>query len=204
MAPVRPGRALLASPPLRGVDVLVILGLLRRRPGDWTVRTLAAELHLPLASVQRSLQRLGRTPAFDRERREARISGCEELFTHALRFACPAELGGRTRGMATAWTVARLTRRLRAPADAPQPVWPHPRGKVRGAALRPLHAAVPGLAAEDPEMHELLALTDAARMAPALPRPAERAAGRAAALLRAWIASSPAAASGAAGATARG
>ena len=47
----------------------MVLGLLRHREGEWTVRMLARELHMPLATVQRSLGRLGTTPAFDPERR---------------------------------------------------------------------------------------------------------------------------------------
>lgn len=178
---------LVASQALRGVDVLVVLGLLRHRAGEWTVRMLARELHMPLATVQRSLGRLGTTPAFDLERRHVDIAGCEELFGHALAFIAPASLGKSTRGTPTAWAVPALAKRLRVSADAPQPVWPQPRGRVRGVAVRPLHAGVLALAAADPEMHELLALTDAARLGDA--KVSKRALG----LLQAWIASSPAA-----------
>src|ERR1700739_1430928 len=174
---------LVASQPLRGVDVLVVLGLLRHRAGEWTVRMLARELHMPLATVQRSLGRLGATPAFDPERRHVDVAGCEELFEHALAFVAPAHTGERARGMPTAWALPALAKRLRVSADAPQPVWPQPRGRVRGVAVKPLHAGVLALAAADPEMHELLALTDAARLGD--PKVSKRALG----LLQAWIAS---------------
>jgi hypothetical protein len=148
---------------------------------------LARELHMPLATVQRALGRLGATPAFDTERRHVNIAGCEELFEHALLFVAPASLGDRARGTPTAWAVPALAKRLRVSADAPQPVWPQPRGRVRGVAVRPLHPGVLALAAADPEMHELLALTDAVRLGDA--RISKRALG----LLMSWIASSPAA-----------
>lgn len=180
-------RCLVASQALRGVDVLVVLGLLRHRAGEWTVRMIARELHMPLATVQRSLGRLGTTPAFDSERRHVDIAGCEELFEHALLFVAPASMGQRARGMPTAWAVPALAKRLRVSADALQPVWPAPRGRVRGVAVRPLHAGVLALAASDPEMHELLALTDAVRLGD------PKVSKRALALLQAWIASSPAA-----------
>jgi hypothetical protein len=138
--------------------------------------------------VQRSLGRLGATPAFDTERRHADVAGCEELFEHALTFVAPAKAGEKVvRGMPTAWAVPALAKRLRAPASLPVPVWPQSRGAARGVAVRPLHANVPALAAADPEMHELLALTDAARLGEA------RIARRAVGLLQTWIAASPAA-----------
>ena len=47
---------------LRPVDIVVLLVLLRHPSGDWTVRSLAEELHLPSASMQRSLSGLGPPP----------------------------------------------------------------------------------------------------------------------------------------------
>lgn len=151
------------------------------------MRMLARELHMPLATVQRALGRLGSTPAFDAQRRHVDVAGCEELFEHALAFVAPASTGARARGVPTAWAMPALAKRLRVAADAPQPVWPQPRGGTRGVAVRPLHPGVLALAATDPEMHQMLALTDAARLGDA------RVQKRALSMLQAWIAASPAA-----------
>lgn len=172
---------------MRGVDVVVLLGLLRHRAGEWTVRMLARELQMPLASVQRSIVRLSETPAFDPSSRRVEVAGCEELFEHGICFLAPAITGGRARGVPTAWALPTLSRRLRPGPDAPQPVWPQRGGAVTGAALRPLHASAPALAAADPEMHMLLALADASRLGE------DRVRRRAAGLLRGWLASAPAA-----------
>lgn len=75
---------------LQGVDLLVLLGLLRRPVGDWTVRSLAAELWLPPATVQRALERLAVVGVFDAGRRRVNVGACEELFMHALGFIAPA------------------------------------------------------------------------------------------------------------------
>jgi hypothetical protein len=171
---------------LRPVDIVVLLALLRHPAGAWTVRSLAEELHLPSASVQRSLERLGTTPAYDANRRRVSLSGCTELFEHALRFIAPVLRGGETRGLATAWAVPPLSERL-APVDELAPVWPDPLGEQRGLEVQPLHPAVVSLARTDPEMYELLALSDALRIGDARTR------GMAAELLRERIRTSPAA-----------
>jgi hypothetical protein len=44
------------------------------------------------------------------------------------------------------------------------PVWPDPKGTVRGLALKPLYRTVPKAAKSDPKLYELLALVDALRM----------------------------------------
>ncbi len=164
----------------------MLLQLLRHRAGDWTVRSLAHELHIPSASMQRSLERLGATPAYDSGRRRVSVSGCMELFEHALRFLAPARRGGETRGLATAWAVPPLSQHL-APVDELPPVWPDAFGEQRGLELQPLHSSAIRLARADPEMYELLALIDALRAGDARTR------GLAAELLRERVRTLPAA-----------
>ena len=171
---------------LREVDIVVLLGLLRHSAGGWTVRSLAKELGLPSASVQRSLDRLAATPAFDARRRRVSLGACEELFDHALRYLAPATAEGETRGLGTSWAVAPLSEHLALGSELP-PVWPDPHGELRGLEVRPLHPAVVPLARADPQMHELLALIDALRMGDTRTR------GLAVELLRARIHTSPAA-----------
>ncbi len=170
----------------REVDILVLLGLLRHEAGNWTVRSLAQELGLPSASVQRSLDRLAATPAFDARRRRVSLGACDELFDHALRYLAPAEARGETRGLATSWAAPPLSKHL-APSDELPPVWPDPHGELRGLEVAPLHPAVIPLARADSKMYELLALIDALRLGDTRTR------GLAVELLRARIHTSPAA-----------
>ena len=147
---------------LRPPDIVVLLGLLRQGDEAWTVRSLAERLHMPLAAVQRSLARLGETPAFDAAIRSASAGASDELIAHALPFVAPASLGASVRGIPTAWGVAPLADEVTAVDEAP--VWPDRRGTARGPALAPLHACALALAREDPEMYEALALVDALRV----------------------------------------
>lgn len=149
---------------MRPADLLILLGLLRPDlPEDLSVRSLAGELHLPQAAVQRSLGRLGETPAYDPSRKRVSRAAAEELFLHAVPFVAPARLGVPTRGLPTAWAAAPLSEQLSESSELP-PVWPDARGEVRGLAVAPLHDAVPELARNDPWMYEVLALVDGLRI----------------------------------------
>ncbi len=143
------------------------------RDSSWTVRSLAGELHLPPAAVQRSLARLGETPVYDAACRRVDRSAALELLEHALPFVAPARLGGPTRGVRTAWGAPVLAGRL-APTDEPPPVWPAPEGDARGLTVEPLHPAVVALAASDPWMYEMLALIDGIRLGDARVRSVAR------------------------------
>jgi hypothetical protein len=145
-------------------DVLSLLGVLRHgsKP-TWTVRSLARELRVPHASLQRSLVRLGETPVYDATRGRINWSATMELFEHALPFVAPASLGAPTRGVPTAWAVPPLSKAVGAHGDLP-PVWPSSAGEVRGRAVKPLHPAAISLAPSDPWMYEMLALVDGVRV----------------------------------------
>lgn len=148
---------------MRDVDVLVLLGLVRQQPDGWTVRSLAAVLHLPQAAVQRSLARLAETPVYDARRRRLVLSVADEFFSHALPFVAPARLGAPTRGVVTAWAAPPLVDAL-APFEDLPPVWPDPLGQVRGLEVVPLHGAAVSLALDDLWMYEMLALVDGVRL----------------------------------------
>lgn len=146
---------------LRSPDIVVLLMLLRHADGEWTIRSLAEQLHMPPAAVQRSLARLGRTPLFDAATRRVSAGASDELLAHALPFIAPASLGAPVRGMPTAWGAPPLAGEV---SGDQAPVWPDRRGKARGPSLAPLHPGVPQLARADPEMYEALALVDALRV----------------------------------------
>lgn len=169
---------------LKGVDLLVLLGLLRHPAGDWTVRSLAEELRLPSATVQRALERLTVVRVFDAGRRRVNVGACEELFVYALRFIAPAVVGRETRGLPTAWAAPPLLGHLAGYDELP-PVWPDPLGDVRGLEVQPLHPRVVSLAQADAEMYELLVLVDGLRVGDARVR------ALAVRLLSEWILAAP-------------
>jgi hypothetical protein len=169
---------------LQSVDLVVLIGLLRHRAGGWTVRSLAEELYLPPATVQRALERLAVVRLFDAGRRRVNVGASEELFIHALRFIVPSVVGGETRGLPTAWAVPPLAEHLAGNGELP-PVWPDPLGEVRGLELQPLHPRVVSLARADAQMYELLALVDGLRVGDARVR------ALAVELLSEWILAAP-------------
>jgi hypothetical protein len=147
---------------LKGQDILVLLKLLQDSDG-WTMRSLGASIDLDPAGVHRSLRRLQDVRLFDLEGRRVNRANAQEFLIHSVKYLFPVHQGGPSRGVPTAWGAPPLKGEL-APVDELPPVWPDPRGKVRGIALQPLHASVPKLAKRDPELAEQLALIDAIRL----------------------------------------
>jgi len=146
---------------LRGQDILVLVRMLGEKP-SLTIQRIAEPLGLDGASVHRSLRRLEEAQLILPDRRAA-IPQTDEFLSHGLRYVFPGRFKGESRGVETAWAAAPLRDAL-SPTNSPIPVWPHPKGTVRGLALEPLHALAPEAALRDPELHERFALVDALRI----------------------------------------
>ncbi len=81
---------------------------------------------------------------------------------HGVKYCFPAEYGGLTRGIPTAYAAPPLNQFI-APSSDPPPVWPYAMGTVRGVMLSPIHKAAPEAASQDEKLYQLLTLLDALR-----------------------------------------
>lgn len=148
---------------LKQQDIYVLGGLLARE-GEWTYRSLADDLRVPHAVIQRALSRAREADLYSADRREVHRPHFEEFAVHALRFVAPARLGPLVPGVPAAWAAEPIAGAISSSGDDPPPVWPHPEGGVRGQAVEPLHEAAPEAVAEWPELGEILASLDSLRV----------------------------------------
>lgn len=86
-----------------------------------------------------------------------------EFLVHGLPYVFPPEHGTIARGIATSYAAPPLNAHIVHDEDSLVPVWPSPDGNRRGYTLSPLYRSVPEAATRDPELYQLLALTDAIR-----------------------------------------
>lgn len=128
---------------------------------------LGASLGLSLSEVHAAVRRLGESRLFDEETKQVRRRPLLEFIVHGLPYVYPASPKEVTRGVPTAWAapiLASTTLGQISSGDDLPPVWPHPDGKVRGRAIKPLYISVPDAVRKDPELYALLALADAVRV----------------------------------------
>lgn len=147
---------------LKSQDLVVLLKLVGQSPG-WTFEKVGADLGLSSSVVHRSLDRAQQAGLYDPRRRAVRRPALLEFLTHGAKYVFPAVMRGEARGIPTAWGAPPLAKRLSS-SRKNVPVWPHPKGEVRGIALEPLHSVVAEAARRDNHLAELLALFDAVRI----------------------------------------
>ncbi len=152
---------------MKPLDVLVLVKWALHPKERWTFPALASSLGIAASAthgaVKRALQarlmaRSGESPTAVQPVRASLL----EFLIHGLKYVYPAERGSVTRGVPTAHAAPVLKKHF-APTDGLPPVWPDPKGTVRGEAFKPLYKAAAKAAASDPALYSALALIDAIR-----------------------------------------
>jgi len=150
---------------LKPQDVLVALKLVSLGgERQWTYAQLAMALDMSVSQAHAAVRR-GLTAQLlvnDDGAIVPHVGNLEEFLVHGIRFVFVPELGELTRGIPTAHGAPPLRQQVQA-GDTPPPVWPHPRGEVRGLSFSPLFRSVPEAARADRALYELLALVDGIR-----------------------------------------
>ena len=150
---------------LKPQDILILLELVASRGERLPLAQLASHVQMSVSEVHSGLRRSIQCGLALKEGSQVRpvTASLEEFLLHGLRYAFPAESGGLTRGIPTAYAAPPLSGML-APSNDPPPVWPDPEGDVRGLEVSPIYASAPAAAKRNPQLYELLALIDALRI----------------------------------------
>ncbi|WP_394826216.1 hypothetical protein [Pendulispora albinea] len=153
------------QPRLKPQDVLLALKLVARRNSDWTQLQLASSLHMSVSEINHSLKRLVVCSLFNAREHRVVCANLLEFLVSGLRYVFPTQLGLLGKGMPTAYSVRPLAERLRL-GEEDGVVWavPHGDNQIFGRVIEPLYESAPQAAAEDPVLHEYLALADALRV----------------------------------------
>jgi hypothetical protein len=153
----------MSSDALHSFDVVIALHLLS--PSHLGYRGIAEDLGLSVSTVYNGVQRLisarlvrasedGSLPAVNRR-------ALLEFLEHGVRYAFPATLGARTRGVPTAYAGPAVAGDI--VSDEPA-VWPDPSGPVVGTAVAPLLPKAAKLPSRCPQTYALLTAVDAFRV----------------------------------------
>ncbi|AWH16065.1 hypothetical protein C1922_01315 [Stenotrophomonas sp. ZAC14D2_NAIMI4_7] len=176
----RPLPALLRSDAWKGWETLAPSEVLQPDPKElsevgydehrrslFTVRQLAATTGISKSQVSLSLNRSLESGIAVVDRRtglpKANGKALLGVIVHAVRYVFPARRGQVTRGIPTAMAAPVLRDQI-VTAGEFVPVWPDPRGSIKGQAVEPLSEGVAQAVADDPLLYAMLSLADAMRI----------------------------------------
>lgn len=134
------------------------LRLISRSPSN---KSLAHALHISEAEVSESLRRSTYAGLLnDPKKKKVYQKALLDFIFYGLKYVFPTHPGPLARGVPTAHSVSPLKDIIMSDENY---VWQDVEGTVRGQMIEPLYPTVPSIAAQDKNLYELLALTDAIR-----------------------------------------
>jgi hypothetical protein len=147
---------------MRPQDIVVLLKIVALGESPWRITDLAVALGISQSEISEALNRNMIAGLMDAGKRKIHKEALTEFLLHGLKYVFPEQPGPIARGMPTAHSAPPLSKRIVGTSETY--VWPHPDGQARGQSIRPLYPSVPGAAAPDSRLYELLALVDAVRI----------------------------------------
>lgn len=148
---------------LKPQDVLVLLKLVSLGSRDVSFAVLAESVGMSPSEVHAGVRRAQQSRLYSETTRHPIGKNLEEFLVHGVKYAFPAEAGGKTRGVPTSYAAAPLKDVVVSEDDPLPPVWPSASGSVSGLTFQPLYKSAPFAAQGDSKLYELLALVDALR-----------------------------------------
>jgi hypothetical protein len=146
---------------MRPQDIAVILKIISKGQEEWQNKDLANELYLSASEVSESLNRSMLAGLIDPSKKNVFINSFTDFLVYGLKYVFPVHPGALVRGLDTAHSSPLMKKFFSAKEHY---VWADMDGKSRGQTIEPLYPGVPKAAKEDPELYELLALTDVLRV----------------------------------------
>jgi hypothetical protein len=149
---------------LKPQDLAIALKLASKQDLWLPYADLGQSMYLSRFEAHAAVQRLIAARLFYQSETTPRpiMQSLRQFIVYGAAFAYPAVCGEMTIGFPTSHGVSPL-KELLVSSSEPVPVWPHPRGRIRGMALLPLYEKLPMAAMEDENLYALLSLFDALR-----------------------------------------
>jgi hypothetical protein len=144
---------------LKPHDVVVALRLADSAEASYAA--LAVDLSMSASTAHESVERLQLAGLLRPDSRQVNRHFLLEFLEHGVRFAFPAQLLGRKRGIPTAHSGPALAREI---ISDEQIVWADSSGNAFGPSITPLCAKAEDLPMKCPVVYELLTLVDAIRI----------------------------------------
>lgn len=149
------------SASIKSQDILILLYLLTL-PKGWVQSKVAKSLLISPAEVSNALNRCVVAGLLNTDKSRVNKLALREFLIGGLKYAFPAEITAKVRGIATAHSASPIKEKISEGEDIY--VWSHYLGTRRGFGVKPLYKTVPKIAEKNPALYELLIIVDTLRI----------------------------------------
>jgi DNA-binding Lrp family transcriptional regulator len=148
---------------MKSQDILVLIKIFLWGKESWSIEKIADAIKISKSETHAAIKRCENAGLLDAVTKRPRKAALKEFLIHGIKYAFPAKVGSKTRGIPTAHSAPPMSDLIESGEDDIY-VWPYELGNKRGISIEPLYKSVPYAVLEDKELYEYLALIDCIRI----------------------------------------
>ena len=148
-------------PLMKGQDLVVALKLSTSGSAK-SYAELGKALGISASEAHAAVRRLIEARLLDPDHKRVNRQSLFRFLINGAPFAFPVSTKESTRGMPTAWAAPVMQNKVL--SNELPPVWPDPKGSVRGQSVKPLYPSVVFAASKDRKLYDILAIVDMLRL----------------------------------------
>lgn len=147
---------------MRSHDVVILIKMITLSGRKWTFAEIASALQISESEVSYAMERNKLAGLVSSDKTQVNKLALREFLIYGLKYVFPAQIGGSTRGIATAYSAPPVNKHI---AEGKEHfVWKYYKGTKRGNSVVPLYKNIPKIVENQQELYELLTIIDTFRV----------------------------------------
>ena len=143
-------------------DIVILLKMICVAEKQLSISEMSDTLQISISEISKAMSRNVIAGLVSTDKKHVNRLALREFLIHGLKYVFPAQPGGNTRGVLTAYSAPPINQFIVNGKE--QLVWKYYKGTHRGNSITPLYPSVPKIIENQQDLYELLAIVDTLRV----------------------------------------
>jgi hypothetical protein len=147
---------------MKSQDIVILLKMITLSDKNWFFADIANDLQISETEVSFAMERNAVAGLVSADKKRVNKLALREFLIYGLKYVFPAQVGGSTRGIATAYSAPPVNKHITEGKE--HFVWKYYKGTRRGNSIVPLYANLPKIVENEQNLYEFLTIVDTLRV----------------------------------------
>jgi hypothetical protein len=147
---------------MKAQDIVILLKMITLSDTNWFFADIAEALQISETEVSFAMERNVLAGLVSADKKRVNKLALRNFLIYGLKYVFPAQVGGSTRGIATAYSAPPVNQKITEGKE--HFVWKYYKGTRRGNSIVPLYPNIPKIVENQPELYEFLTIIDTFRI----------------------------------------
>jgi len=147
---------------MRPQDIVILLKMISLRDKSISINEMSDLLNISISEISKAMERNSLAGLVSADKKHVNKLALREFLIYGLKYVFPAQIGGSTRGIATAHSAPPVNQYITEGKE--NFVWKYYKGTKRGNSIIPLYDKIPKIIENQKDLYEFLTIIDTFRV----------------------------------------